>query len=123
MRQQRKSISEDLRDKHLIAIEIEKFLLDHNNLKSLINLTIVRENDGFEVEGFEKFSIDESSIVKIDGDEIMFRFQGTGDVRYNEPASKIKTIKSVNFGGVAQIEAAYTHGRMYVSALQITALS
>lgn len=123
MRQQRKSISEDLRDKHLIAIEIEKFLLDHNNLKSLINLTIVRENDGFEVEGFEKFSIDESSIVKIDGDEIMFRFQGTGDVRYNEPASKIKTIKQANFGGVAQIEAANIHGRMYVSALQITALS
>ncbi|MBP3534618.1 MAG: hypothetical protein J6J53_01250, partial [Muribaculaceae bacterium] len=91
-------------DKQTVAIEIDKFLRKHaQDIRSYINLTIERKDDGFDIKSLEEFEIEESSVMpeaQIDG---AFTFAADGKMAYIDPASKISMVKSVRFGGVVSL--------------------
>lgn len=109
-------------DKQTVAIEIDKFLRKHaQDIRSYINLTIERKDDGFDIKSLEEFEIEESSVMpeaQIDG---AFTFAADGKMAYIDPASKISMVKSVRFGGVVSLTTVDAD-RVMVSDMIVTAL-
>lgn len=122
MGQQKKSADYKNLDKQTVAIEIDKFLRKHaQDIRSYINLTIKRKDDGFEIRSLEEFEIDESSVMpdaRIDG---AFTFGADGKMAFIDPASKISVVKPVRFGGIVSL-ATVDVDRVMVSDMIITAL-
>lgn len=122
MGQQKKSADYKNLDKQTVAIEIDKFLRTHaQDIKSYINLTIKRKDDGFEIKSLEEFEIDESSVMpdaRIDG---AFTFGADGKMVFIDPVSKISMVKSVRFGGVVSLTTVDAD-RVMVSDMIVTAL-
>lgn len=96
-------------DRQLIANEIEKYFINHHNeIPSLINLTVKREGDGFSPVCFKTFNIDKSSIKATNMQDV-FTYEGSGTILLSDLATAIRSATKVKFGGFAKMSTANDH--------------
>ncbi len=112
-------------DKTEIANEIEKYLYAHPNIRKIFKPQLEWKDDGFYPHSFEKFSILEDTIEKVEKNIIEpvhfpteYIFSGEGNMKFDEPATNCPCHFHVKFGGSITLD--HMDERMYAKEIVIT---